>query len=363
MGVSTFIWSIYFAGVHDYSLFYKLELIEGISTLLLLPSLNFGFRALTHEQSLGWKDYIWLLPAVIIGGGMCILYLLMGDTQATAYIREIAETQGTGNFTAPVFQIHQLLSVYIYAFVVFGQVLLVLIVATVYLVRYRHRLDQFFSNLEGKSLENQRALLVGLYLVLVLALVTYRGRFQYHEVNWSIQLIMLLWGILIYYMGHHIYRLRYTADNLVSDLKEADQEAVKQGVFPDEEKVSGMDTDQNENRKKHQKLLDSFTQEMDEHSVYLRKDLRLTELALLMHTNRTYLSNFISAEFGCSFSDYVNGRRIEHAQNLIRADYTLTEEQVTEQSGFTHTSSFSRVFKQQTGVTFREWRKKNGEQA
>ena len=78
-----------------------------------------------------------------------------------------------------------------------------------------------------------------------------------------------------------------------------------------------------------------------------------------MKKNRTYISRLINQEYQCSFSDFINQKRIEFAQELIHTHPELTQEQIAEKVGFTHASSFSRAFKQQVGQTFREWYKNN----
>ncbi len=101
----------------------------------------------------------------------------------------------------------------------------------------------------------------------------------------------------------------------------------------------------------------SIAQLMKEEKLYLKTDLRIQDLAGILGTNRTYVSRALNMEFGCSFFNYVNQQRIEHAQRLIRANPSMTEEQAAAESGFLYASAFSRTFKAQTGLTFREWHK------
>ncbi|WP_280765908.1 helix-turn-helix domain-containing protein [Parabacteroides sp. PFB2-10] len=333
-------------------MFYKLEVLEAFTTLLLLPLLYFAFKSLTSEQPFNWKDYLWFLPAPLITVSLIVIYTYMGEEQAVAYITEIVENRGTLNELAdPIFVIHHMVSVYLYKVLVFAQIIILLVYATLRLVRYRHRLADFFSTLENKSMEHQYALLVGLYLILFLSLLTYRGRFYYGGNVLFAQISMLVWAVILYFMGYHLSRMDYTADNLASDLVQADREANEAGY--------GELTDTNEQNNVLKTLLPLFNQIIDEEQVFLQNNLRLDDVARVMRTNRTYISRLINEEFQCNFSDFINMKRIEYAQEFMRMNPDMTQEQVAAQSGFSHPSSFSRTFKRLTGTTFREWQRKN----
>ncbi|WP_163631110.1 AraC family transcriptional regulator [Paludibacter sp. 221] len=357
MGISTYIWSVFIAGVSNYELFYKLELVEAFTTLLLLPLLYLCFRTLTNEKSLCWKDFLWFLPAILIGGSMLLLYIIMGDEYAIIYIREMIENQGKLiTFTGPVYRVHNFISGYLYTILVLAQIIYILIYATVRLVNYRHRLNDFFSNREGKSIENGTALLVVLYIVLILSLLTYRGRFHYNESTLFVNLLMIVWAVVLYVLGYNVYNLRYTAENFAQDLELSDNKASQEGYGLDEE--SNADSEDINNLNTLQmRVVPELTRLMDEEKIFLKNDLRMDEVARLIHTNRTYISRIIHEEYHCNFADFVNSKRIKYAQDMVRSNPHLTQEQVAELSGFIHTSTFSRVFKQHTGVTFREFMK------
>ncbi len=358
MGVSTYIWSVYFSGITDYRLFYKVELLEGFTTLLLIPFLQYGFKTLTNEKPLGWKDALWLLPAFLIGGSMSILYIIMGDTQAAEYLRQVATHQeDMSDFSGIIYRVHYYISGPIYTLVIFTQILMVLFMATKRIIKHRHRLNELFSSPEGKSVHHW-SLLIGLYLILLLSLVTYRGRFFYTN-SLFIEVTMCIWGILIYFMGYHMLRLNYTADEVASDLARADREAAEHGYAPVEGGQDLPDTSE-ETAAKRQVLIVALGYQMDHNKIYLQTDLRLIDLARAMRTNRTYLSRLINDEYECSFSEYINARRVIHAQQLVLASPLLSQDEVAAQSGFLYTSSFSRIFKQHVGITFRDWRKEQG---
>lgn len=360
MTVSTFIWAIFFGGVSNYALFYKLEALESITSLMLPMILYFCFRSMTNERPFGWKMYACLAPALAVGLTIVLLYAMMGEERAMAYVKTTIESGGHPTGLSGVEQVMAIVSGPVYTILMVVQMVAVLIYATIQLARYRRRLKDFYSNLEGKSVENNRALLIGGYLILLFSLLSYRGRFHYNEPSFFLSLHMICWAVLIYYMAYNIYKLRFTAHNLATELEQADREATELHFDSPDPVQAGKATGRSTGEiDKHTRFLQAFVLLMDEKHLYLQADLRLDEVARLMLTNRTYISRMIHEVFHCSFSDYINRRRIEHAQSLMYSDHHLTQVQIAEQSGFSSAPAFSRMFKQRTGVTFLEWRKHN----
>lgn len=93
--------------------------------------------------------------------------------------------------------------------------------------------------------------------------------------------------------------------------------------------------------------------------VYLNPRLRLSELAMLLGTNRTYLSQYFSQNCESTFYDFVNDYRIHHAKLLLHStDDTL--ETIAMNSGFNSLSTFRRAFVQREGMSPIEFRASNG---
>lgn len=93
--------------------------------------------------------------------------------------------------------------------------------------------------------------------------------------------------------------------------------------------------------------------------VYLNPRLRLSELAMLLGTNRTYLSQYFNQNCESTFYDFVNDYRIHHAKLLLHStDDTL--ETIAINSGFNSLSTFRRAFVQREGMSPIEFRASNG---
>ena len=66
------------------------------------------------------------------------------------------------------------------------------------------------------------------------------------------------------------------------------------------------------------KLMARIEQLMEEQQFYLRKDLRLTDIATELGTNSTYISACVNSLSGGNFPTYLNGFRVRHAQALMK---------------------------------------------
>ena len=98
---------------------------------------------------------------------------------------------------------------------------------------------------------------------------------------------------------------------------------------------------------------------MEEQKLYLNSELKLNDVADALNTNRNLISSCINSQQGCSFSQFVNGYRVEHAKDLIRRKPDMKISEVWMQSGFSTETSFFRTFKAVTGMTPTEWKSTN----
>ncbi len=94
---------------------------------------------------------------------------------------------------------------------------------------------------------------------------------------------------------------------------------------------------------------------MEKEKPYLNKDFRLIDLMQVLPMNRTYLSQFIMAEYGCNFYQFVAKYRVEEAKRLMRENPGLKIQDIAERSGFSSPVVFSRTFVRETGISPSEW--------
>lgn len=97
---------------------------------------------------------------------------------------------------------------------------------------------------------------------------------------------------------------------------------------------------------------------MEQQKPYLNPDIQLADLRAVLPVNRTYLSNFIRDEFGCTFYQFVNRYRIEEAKRLLVEQPELKMADVARLSGYSSQNVFTNTFTRETGLSPREWSRK-----
>ena len=103
-------------------------------------------------------------------------------------------------------------------------------------------------------------------------------------------------------------------------------------------------------------FLDDMSRLIVEKELFLRKDLRVADVAKEMATNQTYVSLLVNNLSGENFATMIGGYRVRYAQNLMREHPEMVHADVAERSGFASRTAFLRTFKAHTGLTPTEWK-------
>jgi AraC-like DNA-binding protein len=106
----------------------------------------------------------------------------------------------------------------------------------------------------------------------------------------------------------------------------------------------------------NKELMQRICNLMEQQQPYLNSDLKLTDVAAMLNTNRNVISSCINNQQGCSFSQFVGEYRVHHAQELMRQQPNMKASEVWMLSGFSTETSFFRAFKTVTGMTPSEWK-------
>lgn len=93
---------------------------------------------------------------------------------------------------------------------------------------------------------------------------------------------------------------------------------------------------------------------MEEH---YREKILLSDVAEKTYVSQWHLSKLLNKEMGQSFSEILNGIRIEKAKELLK-DPALRIGDIADEVGFLDMAHFSRVFKKLNGISANEYRNK-----
>ncbi|EGQ26266.1 helix-turn-helix domain-containing protein [Mammaliicoccus sciuri] len=86
--------------------------------------------------------------------------------------------------------------------------------------------------------------------------------------------------------------------------------------------------------------------------------ITLEDISAFVNRNSQYFSSMFRKQMGCTFTDYLQRKRIKEAQVLLMGT-TMTVSEIAEQVGFTDPGYFSRVFKKVIGYSPSFWRTHN----
>lgn len=280
------------------------EGIYFLCNMSVYPLYAMYVERLTHKRLSFWlRDAWWFIPALLF----CMATFIWGGDAV----------QGVNKWVFPIVSIAAILY------------------ATRLLLLFRKRVDNYYSNPEEKRLDPVLVLLILQLVTLVVSfIVNLAGRdsFMGNEMLLipSVAFSVLLFGI--FYVGGKT-------------------------AFPSEEVQQGEDiappASLNENQR--QQLMQKIEQQMLDNELFRTKGLTISDLAVAVGSNRTYVSSCINQCAGMSFSEYVNGARVRYVLSLVVSQPDLPVSELADKAGFNDRTTFYRSFKKATGMSPSEY--------
>lgn len=276
-----------------------------------------------------WRAVYWLmlLPGLLAIMATGTGYIFMTDEEDRMFVHNyLYHNSQTGLTDMALFQ------AYIRQFckLVFAiEVIATVVIGSMMIRRYDRMVDEFYADTDDKSMRNIQSIL---YLVLTIAILSFivniigRARFTDHEI--ILTTTSLMFSALLFAIGYEglhrhfsIIDMRTNKEHVSND----DSAALKDAV----------------NRSMTERIIAL----VENDKIYLQPDLKLDDVAQMMHTNRTYIYQAVNQQMGISFNEFINRYRIAHAKRLMASDPTLSMNDVALLSGFASLSSFYRNMK------------------
>jgi len=196
--------------------------------------------------------------------------------------------------------------------------------------RYHRLLKERFSYDDNINLNWLRYILLSFFVILSLWIV------DCIIINLNIEAIYLFGSLAIWmFICYFIYRHESVIDEL------AEPVAAENGEVTLEDDSDGL----------KEKILDLF----ENQQIYLNPQLRLSDVAAMANSNRTYVSRIFNDSHGKTFFEFVNEYRVRDAKRLLKTSAEKLDV-IAEQSGFSSRQSFHRVFSRIAGCTPEQYR-------
>ncbi len=158
-------------------------------------------------------------------------------------------------------------------------------------------------------------------------------------------LLILLVIILLYHQKlRSSYNMLYKKEQKIHENFMQTIENAEKATLNEELKDSAV---RNGDKTLWQKIL----QLMKKKEMYLNPRITLEDLAIECNSNKKYIYHAIKTFSQDSFSSFVNRFRVEKAKEFLLKNPNYSLKAIAEMSGFNSSSSFYRIFRDQTGLT------------
>ena len=298
--------------------------------LAVFPLYYLYIEELTDYRPNRWRQALCLLPSLLGGMAVGLLYILMDRQEMTLFIEHYLYGNEFASLSGLIFWQAM---IHVAVRIVFAlQVPLVLYFGFRRITAYNAVVETNYSDIEGKRIVWVKTLLV---LFAVTSLVSFVfnliGRQRFIDEAVPLAIPAVLFSMLLLLIGHVGLNQRFSVQDIEAE------------VFLESEPIPEDCA--------YSELLEKIRKLMSEEKLYLYPNLKVSDLARLLNSNRNYIYNAINVEMGISFSDYINSQRIDYASQLLKAHPELSINDVMFKSGFTSTSAFYRNFKKFKGIT------------
>jgi AraC-like DNA-binding protein len=303
----------------------------------VFPLYYLYIEELTDYRPNRWRQVLYLLPSLLCFLATGLLYLLM-DGQQTAHFMEQCLYDGDLSSLSGVAWWQGVAHVMVR--IVFAlQIPLVLYCGFRRITAYNAVVESNYSNIEGKRIVGVKTLLVLFAVTSFVAFVfNIIGRQEFIEEPEPLTFPAVLFSLLLLLIGHVGLSQQFSVQDIEVE------------VFQETEYMPVERSDS--------ELLERIRKLVSDEKLFLYPNLKVSDLAARLHSNRNYIYHAINVEMGTSFSDYINGLRVEYAVQLFETNPDLSINDVMTKSGFTSTSAFYRNFKKFKGVSPKENRTK-----
>lgn len=208
-------------------------------------------------------------------------------------------------------------------------------------------LANVYADTEGRDTTAVKHLLVAFLITSMLSgIANLLGKQYFAESDWLVFAVLTPFSVMLFALSYIGFTRDFSYEQFVEDSKDY-------GEQPTE----------NKSAEEERELGYNIEQLVIAKQLYLTPNLKIGDVAKVTGICRTYISTYINQTKGVSFSDYINGLRVEHAKSLLSQNTDNTKiATLATRSGFSSEQSFYRNFHKFTGMKPLEWANKRTEE-
>ncbi len=274
-------------------------------------------RMATSVEGMRAKDWLMLIPVVVFWVLDLGLNVILGPEQTTQYILHTLNSQEIDIPSGTLLSFRCTWGYWIGHIALLAAYVTVLFYGNTRFKVYHAQLENYYSSLRGLADTMDIYIRTFTWVAVVVISLTFLSPNLESGAFTPITLILSFFGAgLFYFIGHYVYGLEYNMNDLVSTAKEPEKPA--QESTESSEKPQAEEHETPSANTSYSKFSKALKQALEE-EVYLEQGIELVSLADRIGTNRTYLSNIIHDEYGQSFAEFINSRRIAYAIKLMES--------------------------------------------
>lgn len=279
-------------------------------------------KPLSQQKRFLWSAFMPPVTAGIVVGG---LYGAMDVGEAKAFITSYLylgyETTLSGLALAQAW-------VHIVCHITFAiQVIIVIVRGFRRIRRFNKTVEQLYADTENKEIEAIPTILI-LFIVtsLVSTIVNVIGRQMFVDTV-IIALPSVAFSALIFALSWVGMQHNFSMRDIPEEQEKETDDSEKVTAVPSANSII---------------IYEKLENLMNNEQIFLQNDLLLNDVAKLLGTNRTYLLQALSSCAHMTFKEYINRKRIAHAEQLIANNPLMPKTEIATRSGYNSMSSFYR---------------------
>ena len=323
---------------HFYSDMPLLDSLYSFANLAVYPLYYVYIVSMTSPESQLRHSWLYFIPSVVIGIIVSTIYLMMSPQELDSFVRIISynEEYGSGTGLCKMMGYVRLVAKVVFAI----EVVAVLYAGSRKISDYNKSIEAYYADTEGKKLTAFQWFMY-LFSACSIASIIFNfiGRSSFDGSAWMMAIPSLIFSSLLFGLGFIGFRQSFTIDHFEQE-ESADEIILETALV----------------RKQERPLVERIEEVVTKQQLYLRHNLKISDVAAELCTNRLYVSTAINKEMGISFSDYINRKRVNYAIQLMRTNPQMTIYEIADLSGFSSDKSFYRNFKIITGKSPKEIR-------
>ena len=310
--------------------------LYSFANLAVYPMFYIYIVSMTSPESQLRRTWWYLIPSAVIGAMVSTIYIMMSSHDLETFVRIVSynEDFGSGTGLCQVMGYVRLAAKVIFAI----EVVMVLVAGSHKISSYNKSLKAYYADTEGRELTIFQWFMY-LFTICSFASIIFNflGRYRFGDSVWMMAIPSLIFSSLLFGLGFIGFRHLFTIENF-------EQEEIAEASISESAPIC----------ESEKTLIQRIEEVVTEQKLYLRHNLKVSEVAAELCTNRLYVSTAINDQMGVSFSDYINRKRIDYAIHLMRTHPQKTIYEIADLSGFSSDKSFYRNFKNITGKSPKE---------